>query len=223
MRLCEAAFGICWTYDGERFRARRHAWRSASNSRLHCARSRFPTGRTGPLGALVARRARSSMFPISTDPKSTGRRSARVGDWSIAAAPARCCWCRLRKDDELLGVISRLSPGGAAVFRQADRAVAELRGAGGHRDGECAADHRDARGAGAADRDRRGAGRSSTPRPATSRRCSTRCSKRRRGCARHPSAFSEPGTVSAFIPVPCTATRAFCDWVRQRGPDPAGP
>ena len=44
------------------------------------------------------------------------------------------------------------------IFRQqADRSVAEFRGAGGDRDGERAADHRDARGAGAADRDRRGA------------------------------------------------------------------
>ena len=50
----------------------------------------------------------------------------------------------------------RLSPGGPAVLRQADRAVAEFRGAGGHRDGERAADRRDARGLGAADRDRRG-------------------------------------------------------------------
>ena len=49
-----------------------------------------------------------------------------------------------------------IPPGGAAVLRQADRAVAEFRGAGGHRDGERAADHRDARGVGAADRDRRG-------------------------------------------------------------------
>ena len=62
----------------------------------------------------------------------------------------------LRKDDALLGVITVYPPGGPAVHRQADRAAAEFRGAGGHRDGECAADHRDARGAGAADRDRRG-------------------------------------------------------------------
>ena len=42
--------------------------------------------------------------------------------------------------------------------------LAELRGAGGHRDGERAAHHRDARGAGAADRDRRGAaGHQSSP------------------------------------------------------------
>src|SRR2546430_1937034 len=51
-----------------------------------------------------------------------------------------------------------LQKGSAPVHRQAGRAAAELRGAGGHRDGERAADHRDARGPGAADRDRRGSG-----------------------------------------------------------------
>ena len=50
----------------------------------------------------------------------------------------------------------RLPPGGAAVLRQADRAAGKLRRPGGDRDGERAADHRAARGAGAADRDRRG-------------------------------------------------------------------
>ena len=65
-------------------------------------------------------------------------------------------WCRLRKDDACSASSLSLPPGGAAVLRQADRAVAEFRRAGGHRDGECAADHRDARGLGAADRDRRG-------------------------------------------------------------------
>ena len=48
------------------------------------------------------------------------------------------------------------SPGSAAVLRKANHVIAELRGAGGHCDGECAADHRDARSLGAADRDRRG-------------------------------------------------------------------
>ena len=53
-------------------------------------------------------------------------------------------------------VDSRLPPRGTPVLRKRDRALAELRGAGGDRDGECAAHQRDARGIGAADRDRRG-------------------------------------------------------------------
>ena len=77
---------------------------------------------------------------------------------SISAASQHVLLVPLRKDDALLGSSSHLPPGGPAVHRQADRAAGELRGAGGHRDGERAADHRDARGAGAADRDRRGAG-----------------------------------------------------------------
>ena len=48
----------------------------------------------------------------------------------------------LRKDGALLGAITVYSPGSPTVLRQADRAVAEFRRAGGDRDGECAADHR---------------------------------------------------------------------------------
>jgi hypothetical protein len=42
----------------------------------------------------------------------------------------------LKKDGDVLGAI--LPPGGSAFLGQADCAAAELRGAGGHRDGECA-------------------------------------------------------------------------------------
>ncbi len=49
---------------------------------------------------------------------------------------------RCARTKALLGAIQRLSPGGPAVHRQADRAAAELRGAGGHRDGERAAARR---------------------------------------------------------------------------------
>ena len=81
---------------------------------------------------------------------------------SGAARDGRARWrthhplrCRSAKT-KLCWASSRLPPGGAAVLRQADRAAGELRRAGGDRDGERAADHRTARGAGAADRDRRG-------------------------------------------------------------------
>ena len=62
----------------------------------------------------------------------------------------------LTKDSQVLGDFVIFRQEVAAVHRQADRSVAELRGAGGDRNGECAADHRDARGIGAANRDRRG-------------------------------------------------------------------
>ena len=86
----------------------------------------------------------------------TERRRLRAARWSNSVACAPCSACRLRKDDALLGMIRDLPPGGAAVLRQADRAAGELRRPGGDRDGERAAAHRAAGGAGAADRDRRG-------------------------------------------------------------------
>ena len=76
--------------------------------------------------------------------------------WLSSAVCARALTVAASQGRALLGAIHRLSPGSPAVHRQADRAVAEFRGAGGHRDGERAADDRDARGLGAADRDRRG-------------------------------------------------------------------
>ena len=112
-----------------------------------------PDSRTRPIAARRAHRPhrRSCAMTMRIAPAIPGR-----GRWSISAALARCLLVPLRKDERAARRDHRLSPGGPAVLRQADRAVAELRGAGGHRDGERAADHRDARGLGAADRDRRG-------------------------------------------------------------------
>ena len=177
MRLCEAAFGILLTYDGERFHAVAHARRAAAFCRVSAAACIQPA-RHRRLRRHLARRARSSTSPIGSDgglsdePR-CARRLVELGGVRTGIIVA------LRKDDDLLGHHHRLSPGSPAVLRQADRAAAEFRRAGGHRDGECAADHRDARGLGAADRDRRGAAGHQFARPATSRRCSTRCWKRR--------------------------------------------
>ena len=63
-------------------------------------------------------------------------------------------WWRLRNDEALIGAPSALPAGSATIHRQADRSAAKF--ASGHRDGERAADHRDARSIGAADRDHRG-------------------------------------------------------------------
>ena len=75
----------------------------------------------------------------------------------ISAASARCLHGAAAQGRSRRWLHRDLSPGGAAVPRQADCPAGKLRGAGGDRDGERAADDRAARGAGAADRDRRGA------------------------------------------------------------------
>ena len=80
------------------------------------------------------------------------RRTTTIGRRSARRALRRCSGgVRIRGRAAAQGRrvtrrSSRLPPGGPAVHRQADRAVAEFRGAGGDRDGERAADHRDARG-----------------------------------------------------------------------------
>ncbi len=65
--------------------------------------------------------------------------------------------CATRQRPDFGRPIHVLSPGSPQLLRQADCPAGELRGAGGDRDGERAADRRAARGTGAADRDGRGA------------------------------------------------------------------
>ena len=128
----------------------------------------------------------------------------RVRQPHAPVCPAAQGRCAARHD-------CRRPPGSAPVHRQADRAAAELRRAGGHRDGERAADHRDARGAWSSRPRPPRSCRSSIPRPATSRRCSTRCWRRRTACAAPPSAVCDSMTASSFRAV-ATARRAGLGW-----------
>ena len=96
--------------------------------------------------------------------KPTGPTILASGRWSTSAVSAQYCRCRSLRTTALLGYYLDLSPGGAAVLRQANCPVGEFRGPGGDRDGERAAAHRAAGSAGAADRDGRGvAGHQASP------------------------------------------------------------
>ena len=113
-----------------------------------------------PNGSQSAYASDERLIAIQFD-LAVGRRG-RIGRCADAldrrsAAPRIAARCRLRRTSTLLGYIAA-SAGGSAVHRKQIALVAELRRPGGDRDGERAAHHRDARGAGAADRDRRGAG-----------------------------------------------------------------
>ena len=100
---------------------------------------------------------------VSDDACVSVRRSAiasarRARRLRTSSAVSRCA-----KTDALLGRDRSLPPGSAAVLRQADRAVAELRGAGGDRDGERAAARANCASAPAICRNRS----NTRPRPAT--------------------------------------------------------
>ena len=173
--LCGVAFGFLQLYDSGKFRA--VAVRGVPNSVAAVLRQPIePTPGLPPARLLDGERIvqEADMAALVADGRGGPRAEAIIENGVRTAL-----FVPLRKRRRLPWLYRSFSPGGAAVHRQADRAAAELRGAGGHRDGERAADHRDARGIGAADRDRRGACRSSIPRPATSRRCSTRYWRRR--------------------------------------------
>ena len=118
---------------------------------------------------LLTRRSRIRDSPLGAAP---GRRticpSRRCASTlTLSRNPAAASWSRPRGIRTSLCVTlaqGRACSAISALYRQevrpfSDKQIAllrELRGAGGDRDGERAADHRDARGTGAADRDRRG-------------------------------------------------------------------
>ena len=145
-----------------------------------------------------------------------------VAHSSIWAARAALSPCRFARTSTARAIAIYASACGR--FRQADRADAELRSAGGDRDGERAADHRNARGAGAArPRQPRYCGSFPARRP-MSNRPSTRSPRRRRRCPARPSAgvYRYDGSLIHFV--------AHCGWTADRarcGPgrisDPARP
>ena len=139
MRLCEAAFGVLWTYDGERFHAAAHRGVRPALCRILDANVRMPVGRDNAHGRLLHGE------PVGAHCRCYGGRGLsdrrpdppRFGRTGRCAAP--CSQCRCARMTHLLGDFVDLPPGGPPVLRQADRATGELRGPGGDRDGERAA------------------------------------------------------------------------------------
>ena len=144
--LCGAAFGALGIYYGEQFRvAAAHGVADFTEYEI-----RVRSDGNSPLERLTRGERLVHVTDVRTE-DAYGDLPAFRSDMdrhnirTLLLVP-------LRKDWALLGAYQRLQPGSAAVHRQANRAVAEFRRAGGHRDGECAAIDRDARGIGTADR-----------------------------------------------------------------------
>ena len=168
---------------------------------------RHPSDRDSRWSGLLAGE-RSSTSPMLRDEPE--QRRARRGTQSKLGGARTMLVVALRKDGALLGVI--------AVFRQEVRPftdkqialLAEFRGAGGHRDGECAAH-----------RPRRARPWSSRPRPPRClqvinsspgdlRRCSTRCWKRHTAFAAPHSAVCSSTTASSSALSRCAAMPPLC-------------
>ena len=148
-RLCDADMAMISVA-----RATSIGWRRASafrrNTKRFCEQRPIPPGSRHRHRAVCARAAdRPGRRPC----RRPGIRLPRGDHARQERAPCLACRC-CAKASRSASIMSR-APAGRAVYRAADRTGAHLCRSGGHRDREYAADHRDARGAGAADRDRR--------------------------------------------------------------------
>ena len=153
--LCEAAFGILRTWDGERFH--QVALRGAPPELAEFYREPWtPTREPGTVAARIA--GGETVVNVPDLVEHEAYRAGAPGMRALVELGGARSYLAvaLEKDGKLLGMIT--------VYRKevrpfSDKQIALLRKfcrAGGHCNGECAAHHRDARGSGAADRDRRG-------------------------------------------------------------------
>ena len=119
----------------------------------------MPVGRNPLISEMLETKAAVQVVDAAKTPGYLDRSDpGAVGTVDLGGART-CLSVPMLKENELIGEITIVPRRGAALYRQADRAVAELRRPGRHRHREHAAAERIARVAGAADRDRRSAGR----------------------------------------------------------------
>jgi len=137
MGLCEAAFGVLWTYDGA-------VMHPAAHQGVPPALTKFLTQGPYPVGEINAHARLLRGEPVVHIADVADTETYRSGD------PVRRALVELGGGRTMLAVPLRKEKtflGDFVIYRHT----------GGDRDGERAAHHRDTRGAGAADRDRRGA------------------------------------------------------------------
>ena len=143
--LCGAAVGLLGIFDGE-------TWHAVAQR-----------GYEEPLATKLRQLARGSDLVLQklidgapfvhvADP---ARMDNPIAETYAAAGVRTLLVVALRKDDALLGTISIARREPRPFSDKQIALLRELRGAGGHRDGERAAHYRDARGPRTADRDRR--------------------------------------------------------------------
>ena len=144
MHLCGAPLGSLVLCEGEQL-ARSGYERISARIRGAGARGDFCLHSAG-LPAAARRESRSCPCRARDGGRSLTTKKTRCGALRSRSPASRYgLFVPLRQDATVLGYDQRPAAGGTAVHRQADCAVAELRGAGGDRDGECAATRRIAR------------------------------------------------------------------------------
>ena len=128
--LCDAGFGILWTYDGERFRAA--ALHGVPSAFVEFTRNPISVADSAALGDVV----RGHEFVHVTDlAASKNYRDSPLRRAMVDLGGARTgVAVPLRKGSSILGVFVIYRQEGSGFFRQANRVAAELRYAGSDRD-----------------------------------------------------------------------------------------
>ena len=148
-RLCEAGYANITTRESDGFRVVAGYSNLPDKPFTGIGRS-FPVDRNSITGRTVLAQQFVHLMDVTLDPEYVLLESARrTGMRSILGVP-------LIRDGVVVGTLNLGRVQVRAVHRTADRSGPHIRRSGGHRDGERAADHRAAGGAGAADRDGRG-------------------------------------------------------------------